>query len=173
MVQEACVSEVYVGAPILVTGAAGRLGGVGGTIVEMLRRRHLPVRALVHREDERAEALRATGAEVVVGDLTRAGYVARVLAGCRRLYFGMSVSPPLPGGDGHCRCCGAPAWRSGGIRQHLPDDRVANEPDRNDGLTPAAAALAGRAGVELVRVACRASSRHGLPPESLLPGLGR
>ena len=81
-----------IGVPILVTGASGRLGGVGGTIVEMLRRRDLPVRALVHREDERAEALRATGAEVVVGDLTRAGDMARALAGCRRLYFGMSAS---------------------------------------------------------------------------------
>ena len=81
-----------IGIPILVTGASGRLGGVGGTIVEMLRRRDLPVRALVHREDERAEALRATGAEVVVGDLTRAGDMARALAGCRRLYFGMSTS---------------------------------------------------------------------------------
>ena len=78
--------------PILVTGAAGRLGGVGGTIVELLRRRGLPVRALVHRQDERAEALRAIGAEVVVGDLTRAGDMARALAGCRRLYFGMSAS---------------------------------------------------------------------------------
>ena len=78
--------------PILVTGAAGRVGGVGGAIVEILRRRNLPVRALVRREDERAEALRATGAEVVVGDLTRAEDVARALAGCRRVYFGMSVS---------------------------------------------------------------------------------
>lgn len=78
---------------ILVTGAAGRVGGVGGAIVKILRRRSLPVRALVRREDERAEALRATGAEVVVGDLTRAEDVARALAGCRRVYFGMSVSP--------------------------------------------------------------------------------
>ncbi len=78
--------------PILVTGAAGSVGGVGRSIVEMLRRRGLPVRALVHREDERAEALRATGAEVVVGDLTQAADVAQALAGCRRLYFGMSVS---------------------------------------------------------------------------------
>ena len=46
------------------------------------------------REDERAEALRAIGAEVVVGDLTRAEDVARALAGCRRIYFGMSVSAP-------------------------------------------------------------------------------
>ena len=78
--------------PILITGAAGGVGGVGGTIVEMLRQRGLPVRALVHRQDERSEALRATGAEVVIGDLTRAEEVARALAGCRRLYFGMSVS---------------------------------------------------------------------------------
>ena len=78
--------------PILVTGAAGRMGGVGGAVVEMLRQRNLPVRALVRREDERADALRAIGAEVVVGDLTRAGDVARALAGCRRMFFGMSVS---------------------------------------------------------------------------------
>src|SRR5262245_28822635 len=82
------------GDPILVTGAAGNLGGVGRTVVELLRQRNLLVRALVRREDERAQALRAIGAEVVVGDLTRAADVARVMAGCRRLYFGMSVSAP-------------------------------------------------------------------------------
>src|SRR5215510_13624786 len=80
--------------PILVTGAAGRIGGVGGAIVEFLRQRGLPVRALVHREDERADALRAVGVEVVVADLTRAADVLRALAGCRRVYFGMSVSAP-------------------------------------------------------------------------------
>jgi NAD(P)H dehydrogenase (quinone) len=78
--------------PILVTGAAGTLGGVGRAVVEKLRQRDLPVRALVRREDERADALRAIGAEVVVGDLTRAGDVVRALAGCRRMYFGMSAS---------------------------------------------------------------------------------
>ena len=81
-------------APILVTGAAGRVGGVGREVVEILRRRGLPVRALVRSEDERSEALRAIGAEVVVGDLTRAGDVARALKGCQRMYFGMSVSAP-------------------------------------------------------------------------------
>jgi uncharacterized protein YbjT (DUF2867 family) len=60
--------------------------------VEVLRRRGLAVRALVRREDERALALRAMGAEVVVGDLTRTGDVARALEGCRRIYFGMSVA---------------------------------------------------------------------------------
>jgi uncharacterized protein YbjT (DUF2867 family) len=80
--------------PILVTGAAGRIGGVGGAVVEALRRRRLPVRALVRREDDRAGPLRATGAEVVVADLTRPGDVLRALAGCKRVYFGMSVSAP-------------------------------------------------------------------------------
>ena len=36
--------------------------------------------------------MRAVGAEVVVGDLTRTEDVVRALAGCRRVYFGMSVS---------------------------------------------------------------------------------
>ena len=72
--------------PILVTGAAGRVGGVGGAVVALLRQRHLPVRALVRRDDARAAALRTLGAEVVVGDLTQAGEVARALAGCRRRF---------------------------------------------------------------------------------------
>ena len=78
----------------LVTGAAGRVGSVGKIVVELLRKRNLSVRALVRREDERSDALRATGAEIVVGDLTRAPDVARALQGCRRMYFGMSVSAP-------------------------------------------------------------------------------
>ena len=77
---------------ILVTGAAGQLGGVGRTVTGLLLDRGLPVRAMVHREDERAAALRAAGAEVVVGDLLEPADVYRALTGIRRVYFGMSVS---------------------------------------------------------------------------------
>src|SRR6186713_1805003 len=77
---------------ILVTGAAGRLGAVGRTVTTLLLERGLAVRALVHRDDERASALRAAGAEVVVGDLLEPADVYRVVNGCRRVYFGMSVS---------------------------------------------------------------------------------
>src|SRR4051794_7276454 len=55
--------------PILVTGAAGQLGAVGRTVTKLLLERGLPVRAMVRREDERAAALRAIGAKVVIGDL--------------------------------------------------------------------------------------------------------
>src|SRR3954447_17670174 len=79
--------------PILVTGAAGQLGAVGRTVTGLLLERGIPVRALVRREDDRAAALRAAGAEVVVGDLLEPADVYRVVNGCRRVYFGMSVSP--------------------------------------------------------------------------------
>jgi len=78
--------------PILVTGAAGQLGAVGRTVCGLLLDRGLTVRAMVRREDERAAALRAVGAEVVVGDLLEPADVYRVVSGCRRVYFGMSVS---------------------------------------------------------------------------------
>jgi uncharacterized protein YbjT (DUF2867 family) len=78
--------------PILVTGAAGRVGGIGAAVVQRLLQRKLPVRALVRREDERAAELRGRGAEVVVADLTRPSNVARALAGCRRMYFGLGIA---------------------------------------------------------------------------------
>src|SRR5215831_18634117 len=78
--------------PILVTGAAGQTGAVGRTVCGLLLDRGFPVRAMVRREDERAAALRAAGADVVVGDLLEPGDVYRVVNGCRRVYFSMSVS---------------------------------------------------------------------------------
>ena len=56
--------------PILVTGAAGSVGSVGRNVIKLLRERDLPVRALVHRLDERSQALNEMGAELVVADLT-------------------------------------------------------------------------------------------------------
>jgi NAD(P)H dehydrogenase (quinone) len=78
--------------PILVTGAAGQVGSVGFKIVELLRGKGIPVRAMVRRDDERSQALAALGAEIVKGDLTDLIEVRRVMEGCKRLYFSMSVS---------------------------------------------------------------------------------
>jgi uncharacterized protein YbjT (DUF2867 family) len=79
--------------PILVTGAAGEIGAIGRNLTAMLLAKGHRVRALVRREDERAESLRRLGAAVVQGDLTDLGSMHRAIEGCRRLYFGMSVSP--------------------------------------------------------------------------------
>src|SRR5271155_2871012 len=78
--------------PILVTGAAGAVGAIGRNLTQMLLAKGHKVRALVRREDERAEALRQLGAEVMHGDLTDLTSMHRAIEGCRRIYFGMSVS---------------------------------------------------------------------------------
>jgi uncharacterized protein YbjT (DUF2867 family) len=78
--------------PILVTGAAGAIGAIGRNLTAMLLARGHKVRALVRREDERAEALRRLGAEVVQGDLADLASMHRAIEGCARVYFSMSVS---------------------------------------------------------------------------------
>jgi uncharacterized protein YbjT (DUF2867 family) len=80
-----------------VTGAGGSAGGVGlgNKVVALLRQRGLAVRAMVHHDDDRADSLRALGADVVAGDLTRPGDVATALDSVERMFFSMSLSPSL------------------------------------------------------------------------------
>src|SRR5215469_8202723 len=52
--------------PILVTGAAGAIGAIGRNLTAMLLAKGHKVRALVRREDERADALRRLGVEAFV-----------------------------------------------------------------------------------------------------------
>lgn len=79
--------------PILITGAAGEIGGVSRTMVDLLLDQGHPVRAFVRQDDERAHALRQAGAEVFVGDLLNIADVTAALKGVRRIYFSMSLSP--------------------------------------------------------------------------------
>jgi len=76
-----------------VTGASGAIGAIGHHQSEMLPAKGHKVRALVHREDERAEELRRLGAEVVQDDLTNLASLHRAVKGSKHIYFGMTVSP--------------------------------------------------------------------------------
>jgi uncharacterized protein YbjT (DUF2867 family) len=80
------------GKPILVTGAAGRMGAVGRMLTEYLIERGETVRALVRTEDERAQALREMGAQVMAGNLLDLETMHRAIDGCDTVYFSMSVS---------------------------------------------------------------------------------
>ncbi|MGO9354507.1 MAG: NAD(P)H-binding protein [Mycobacterium sp.] len=80
-------------ATYLITGAGGGVAGISPQVVARLRRRGEAVRAMVHRDDSRADALRALGAEVIAGDLTNPVDVAAALDGATRMFFNMSVSP--------------------------------------------------------------------------------
>lgn len=77
----------------LVTGAGGGVAGIGSQVVAQLLDRGQPVRAMVHHDDSRADALRALGAEVIVGDLTNPIDVFAAMSGVTRMFFNMSVSP--------------------------------------------------------------------------------
>jgi uncharacterized protein YbjT (DUF2867 family) len=76
----------------LVTGAGGGIGSVSRSVTELLIQDGASVRAMVRREDARADALRALGAQVVVGDLTVPEDVVSAMRGARRMFFNMSVS---------------------------------------------------------------------------------
>src|SRR5215204_1798945 len=76
----------------LVTGAGGGIGSVSRRVVQSLLDNGEQVRALVRRNDDRADQLREMGASVVVGDLTSAGDIVDAMDGMRRMFFNMSVS---------------------------------------------------------------------------------
>jgi NAD(P)H dehydrogenase (quinone) len=76
----------------LVTGATGETGRA--TVQQLLARGHA-VRAMVHHDDSRSDALRAAGAAVVVGDLLEHDDVIRATAGTDAAYFCYPVRPGL------------------------------------------------------------------------------
>ncbi len=68
----------------LITGATG---DTGGAAITALLSKGARVRALVHRDDARASALRARDVEVVVGDLLDSRAVQAALQGVTGAYF--------------------------------------------------------------------------------------
>jgi uncharacterized protein YbjT (DUF2867 family) len=81
---------------VLVTGAAGgQQGKTGRHVSEMLLADGVPVRALVHKIDERSDRLRALGAEVVEGDFLDFHSVERAVQGISTVYFAYPVQAGL------------------------------------------------------------------------------
>jgi len=76
----------------LITGATG---ATGGAAARFLLKEAAGVRAFVHRIDERSEALRKAGAEIVVGDLLDFAAVRAAAKGVQRAYFVYPIRPGL------------------------------------------------------------------------------
>jgi uncharacterized protein YbjT (DUF2867 family) len=82
--------------PVLVTSAAGgRQGKTGRHVSVMLLARGIPVRAFVHKIDERSEQLRALGAEIFEGDFLDVRSVQRAVQGTSAVYFAYPVQDGL------------------------------------------------------------------------------
>jgi NAD(P)H dehydrogenase (quinone) len=77
---------------VLVTGATGYTGRAA---VDTALKLGLEVRALVHKEDARAAALRARGVEIIVGDLSNINSVRAALEGVRSAYFVYPITPGI------------------------------------------------------------------------------
>ena len=100
--------------PVLVTGAAGGLqGSTGFHVTRFLLGKGRPVRAFVHRLDDRSDRLRALGAEVVEGDLRDFRTVADAMNGIRQAYFAYPVQEGLL----DAAATFAAAGRSAGLEQ--------------------------------------------------------
>jgi uncharacterized protein YbjT (DUF2867 family) len=101
-------------APVLVTGAAGgNQGSTGFHVTRFLLGKGRPVRAFVHRLDDRSDRLRALGAEVVEGDLRDFRSVAAAMSGIRQAYFAYPVQEGLL----EAAATFAAAARSAGVEQ--------------------------------------------------------
>jgi uncharacterized protein YbjT (DUF2867 family) len=101
-------------APVLVTGAAGGIqGSTGLHVTRLLLDKGWPVRAFVHRLDDRSDRLRTLGAEVVDGDLRDFRSVAAAMGGIRRAYFAYPVQEGLL----DAAATFAAAARSAGVEQ--------------------------------------------------------
>ena len=77
---------------VLVTSGAGN---TGGPVTQNLLQAGFPVRAMVRREDKRAQKLRELGADVVVGNLFDVRDMRDAMTGVQRAYF---VAPHGPNG---------------------------------------------------------------------------
>jgi NAD(P)H dehydrogenase (quinone) len=80
-------SQFHDTAPVLVTGSTGQQGGSGRQVVKDLIAQGLRVRALVRKLDDRAEAIRALGAEIVVGDYANYQSLLAALEDVKAAYF--------------------------------------------------------------------------------------
>ncbi|WP_312884551.1 NmrA family NAD(P)-binding protein [Nocardia barduliensis] len=79
----------------LVIGAGGRHGGTGSHVVRRLREHHHAVRVLVRTDDERAQRLRALGAQIVVGDLLDHRTLDAAVQDVDAVYFTYPVAPGI------------------------------------------------------------------------------
>jgi NAD(P)H dehydrogenase (quinone) len=76
---------------VLITGATG---ATGGNAIKKLLELKVPVRALVHKVDERSEKLSSQGVEIVLGDLSDFEVVSEALQGITAAYFVFPVKVP-------------------------------------------------------------------------------
>jgi len=121
--------RTFMSHPILVTGAAGGTqGSTGRLVATLLMKQGIPVRALVHKLDERSDELRKQGAEVVEGDLLNAASVQAAMRNVLRAYF----TYPVAHGLLEAATIFAVAARQAGLERVVNNSQFQGRPDDPD-----------------------------------------
>ncbi|HTD41591.1 MAG TPA: NmrA family NAD(P)-binding protein [Mucilaginibacter sp.] len=76
---------------VLVTGGTGN---TGGHAIKRLLELNIPVRALVHKIDERSDALKAMGVEIMEGDLSDLDSVSTAMKDIKSAFFVHPIKSP-------------------------------------------------------------------------------
>ena len=160
--------------PILVTGAAGGIqGSTGFHVTRLLLDKGWPVRAFVHRLDDRSDRLRTLGAEVVDGDLRDFRSVAAAMGGIRRAYFAYPVQEGLL----DAAATFAAAARSAGVEQVVNLSQWLQEGGEQPTRTEPATGWSSRSSTGPTSAPCISTplssmKTSALGPCSAWPGLG-
>lgn len=73
---------------------AGATGNTGGHAVQYLLKNNVPVRALVHKIDERSQTLSDLGVEIVEGDLSNLASLSTAMQGVTSAFFVYPIQQP-------------------------------------------------------------------------------
>ena len=109
----------------LIVGAGGRNGATGNHATRQLLAMGLPVRAFVHQADDRADELRALGAEIAVGDIHNFEVVRAALDGIQRAYF----TYPIADGLLEAAATFAAAGQQAGLQSMVNMSQITARPD--------------------------------------------
>jgi uncharacterized protein YbjT (DUF2867 family) len=109
----------------LIVGAAGRHGATGNHAARQLLARGLSVRAFVRQVDQRADQLKALGAEIAVGDLHDFPDVRAALDGVQRTYFTYPLADGLLDATATFAAAGTPA----GLQSMVNMSQITARPD--------------------------------------------
>lgn len=111
----------------LIVGAGGSHGATGNHVARQLLAKGLPVRAFVHHDDDRSAALKALGAQIVVGDVGDFNNIRAALEGVRRAYF----TYPLADGLLAATTTFAAAGRQAGVESIVNMSQLTARPDHS------------------------------------------
>ena len=109
----------------LIVGAGGRNGATGNHATRQLLAMGLPVRAFVRQADDRADELRALGAEIAVGDIHNFEAVRAALDGVQRAYF----TYPIADGLLEATATFAAAGKQAGLQSMVNMSQITARPD--------------------------------------------